>query len=116
MADRSDPLQALLGLLTQGAAYTLPGLAQRLDVQVPLLEEMLATLLRAGYVSCADLAGCACCPRGDCASKAREGAGDPCGDRDDTPADEHAQRGCGLVHGSRIWTVTDRGRRVGGVA
>jgi hypothetical protein len=72
-----------------GQVRTLSELADQLDVHPHLLEQMLSDLVRAGYVRNV-LAQCT----GHC-----QGCG--------------SGSVCGLMHGGRIWMVTEKGRRAG---
>jgi hypothetical protein len=90
----ADPLEALLTILASERAITLQGLAERLGVAPALIEQMLETLCAAGYLRTLDAA----CD-GHCARCAQGGA----------RAVEDAP--CGLYSGSRIWSVTPRGRQ-----
>lgn len=80
-------IEELLKLLASGKTYTLTTLAEMLDISEGLLEQMLTDLERAGYVAAADM-GCA----GHCAGCPSAGL-------------------CALLHGKRIWGLTDKGRR-----
>lgn len=83
----ADPLHQLLHLVAGGETHTVAGLAERLDVDVALVEQMLETLERARYIESVEAACRARCEH--------------------CPTSE----GCRLVLGSRMWTVTERGRR-----
>ncbi len=87
MALDLDPLHSLLHIMSTDGAYTIPGLARRLGVTSGLLEQMLTTLERARYVR-GILADC----DRECKSCPSKGA-------------------CGFLLGSRIWTVTPKGRQ-----
>lgn len=84
-----NPLEQLLDRLKKGQPYSLDGLARSLDVERDLLEHMLRQLEQAGYVRSLELS----CQRA-CAHCSYEGL-------------------CAITQGKRIWTVTERGRRVG---
>jgi len=81
-----DPLHALLRIMSTDGAYTIPDLARRLGVATGLLEQMLGTLARAEYVKSV----LATCSR-ECMHCPSRGV-------------------CGFLLGSRIWTVTPKGR------
>ncbi|MBN1399466.1 MAG: hypothetical protein JXA74_01440 [Anaerolineae bacterium] len=77
-------LRKLLHLLVSGRAWTLPELAQELDVDPRLVPQMLADLSRAGYVHEVQMA----CT-GRCQQCAKQGT-------------------CGLHFDGRIWSVTPK--------
>ncbi len=83
----SDPLHELLERLLSGQPHTIESVARDLHVDVAMVEQMLETLERAGYVQCSGLVCNGACDR--CPSSG----------------------GCHLLHNSRIWSVTERGRR-----
>ena len=83
----ADPLQDILVRLALGPVRTLDQLAEELDVDRTLLEQMLLNLERAGYVLSA---------RASCDLKCRG-----CDDQDL----------CRLIHSGRIWTITEKGTR-----
>jgi hypothetical protein len=81
-------LEALIAHLVNGEVTTVGELAERLSVSSDLLEQMLLSLESGGYIT--QLSGqcaraCSSCPQ----------AGP-----------------CALIQGGRIWSVTDKGRRL----
>ena len=84
----TDLLQELLARMYNEQFRTLPELAQELDVDQMLLEQMLWDLERSGYLR---LVGSVC--RGQCGR---------CG----------KQEQCAPLAGGRTWTVTEKGLRV----
>lgn len=88
-----DPLRAMLAHLAEPRVRTLAELAGAMDADVGLLEQMLEILARGGYVR--ETHFC------DGASNACAGC---------------SQAGlCRLMHGGRVWALTDRGLRAVGV-
>ncbi len=82
-----DPLTDLLRFFGAGAEFTQDTLAREIGVSESLVDQMLSTLLAAGYIEAQSSAcghGCRDCP---------------------------AARTCGMPGGARLWTVTERGRR-----
>ena len=78
-------LQALLKRLTAGQVHIFSELAAELDIQEPLLEQMLQDLERGGYLRSA---GVLCERR--CQGCAREAL-------------------CRIAHGGRVWMLTKKG-------
>ncbi|MBC7236558.1 MAG: hypothetical protein H5T69_12030 [Chloroflexi bacterium] len=80
-------LETLLERLASGRIYTLKELATELDVAPGLVEQMIHDLERGGYLESAQVSCDAAC--------------------------EHCDKNmpCRLVHGGRIWSVTDKGLR-----
>jgi FeoC-like transcriptional regulator len=87
-------LERLLGLVRVGGTYHIGDLARALDTSPELVEAMLETLQRLGYLkrvgdTCAE--ACSGCP---------------------------LARACGANAGSKLWTLTEQGRKarqLGGV-
>lgn len=81
-------LERLLRILAREEITTMGELAERLNTSPGLLEQMLQDLSRGGYVELVDIA----C-NGHCAA---------C---EESPI-------CALVHGKRVWRVTEKGFRL----
>lgn len=80
-------LEGLLRRLASGKVHTLVELAADLHISTGLLEQMLRDLDRGGYIHAIE-ASC------------------------DEPCQNCPYRGnCGVTHGERIWTVTEKGFR-----
>lgn len=88
MTGNDDPLRSLLRLLADGQGHTVAALARSLDVDADLVTQMISTLEGAGYVQRLEL-GCCSQPCDKCPSGAT----------------------CGMIMGSRVWSVTPRGAR-----
>ena len=87
-----DPLRGLLAHLAEPQVRTLAELAGVMDADVGLLEQMLETLARGGYVR--ETRFC------DAASSACAGC---------------SEAGlCRLMHAGRTWALTDKGLRAAG--
>lgn len=89
-----DPLLALLAHLAQARVRTLAELAGAMDVDVGLVEQMLDILARGGYLQESQF----CEPDGRaCAGCSQAGL-------------------CRVMHGGRVWALTDKGLRAVGAA
>ncbi len=87
----SSLLQSLVKRLSTGQVHIFSQLAAELDVQEPLLEQMLQDLERGGYLRSAQVL----CD-GGCRGCAQEGL-------------------CRIAHGGRMWVLTKKGLRLAGV-